>query len=163
MRSWALDGTTKATADNADTARRRAHFFMSGTPLEESPGYLIAKAQRAQPQISENRDCDHASGASAMTNNLRLRGLRFRGAESFPIEVFLLAKADEQSCRARISPASAVEIGDRLRFGESSESMACLLGFLDADIFEKTGDEVLLAFHFTGAALDEALERLCQP
>jgi S-adenosylmethionine:tRNA-ribosyltransferase-isomerase (queuine synthetase) len=98
-----------------------------------------------------------------MTNNLRLRGLRFRGAENFKIEVLLLAKADEQSWRVRISPASAVEIGDRLRFGETSESMACLLGFLDADIVEKTGDEVVLAFHFTGPALDEALERFCRP
>lgn len=97
-----------------------------------------------------------------MIRNLRLCGLRFRAGESFRIEVFLLAKADEQSWRARILPASAIEVGDRLRFGESSESMACLLGFLDADIVEKTGDEALLAFHFTGAALDEALERLCQ-
>ena len=42
--------------------------------------------------------------------------------------------------------------------------MACLLAALDAEVEEK-GDagEVLLRFHFAGAALDEAIERLGAP
>jgi S-adenosylmethionine:tRNA ribosyltransferase-isomerase len=68
-----------------------------------------------------------------MIKNLRLSGLRFHQGEGIRVEVSLLAKVDAHSWRARIRPTSAVEIGDRLRFGESSESMACLLGFLDAE------------------------------
>lgn len=97
-----------------------------------------------------------------MTQTLRLCGLRFRQGEPVRIAVSLIARIDDHSWRARLSPASAFETGDRLRFGEASESMACMLGFLDADIIQKTGDEAVLAFHFTGAALDDALARFRQ-
>ena len=42
--------------------------------------------------------------------------------------------------------------------------MACLLAALDAEVEEKgEAGEVLLRFEFTGAALDEAIERLGAP
>ncbi len=90
----------------------------------------------------------------------RLVGLRFRGEESAPVEAVLLERMDACRWRARIKPAERVRAGDRLRFGESSESMACLLGFLDAEVDSIQGDDALLGFAFSGPALDEAIERL---
>jgi len=95
-----------------------------------------------------------------MTEPPRLAGLRFRRGESVRIEAILLERLDDAVWRARIRPAAAVATGDRLRFGESRESTACLLGFVDADVAAQSGEEAVLAFHFAGAALDEALERL---
>ncbi len=91
---------------------------------------------------------------------LRLNGFRVRKDSSARVEARLHARESDNSWRARIRPAERVEVGDRLRFGDTSESPACFLAFLDADIVEKDGDSVLLSFHFTGAALDEALDRL---
>jgi S-adenosylmethionine:tRNA ribosyltransferase-isomerase len=53
-----------------------------------------------------------------------------------------------------------LEPGDRIRFGEPSESMACELARLDAEVEAKgEGGEVTLRFTFAGPALDEAIER----
>src|SRR6202044_3304186 len=61
-------------------------------------------------------------------------------------------------------PAKRLNVGERIRFGETSESMACLLAGLDAEVEDKgEAGEVLLRFAFTGAALDEAIERLGSP
>jgi S-adenosylmethionine:tRNA ribosyltransferase-isomerase len=72
----------------------------------------------------------------------------------------LFQQVDANSWRARLTPSEQACVGDRLRFGETSESIACLLAFLDAEILAISGDEALLSFAFSGAALDEALERL---
>jgi S-adenosylmethionine:tRNA ribosyltransferase-isomerase len=53
-------------------------------------------------------------------------------------------------------------VGERIRFGETSESMACLLGALDATVIAKEEGEVTLAFDLTGPALDEAIATLGQ-
>ncbi len=95
-----------------------------------------------------------------MREQIRLVGLRFRGEESARVEAALVERVDACRWRARIKPAERVRAGDRLRFGESSESMACLLAFLDAEVSSIQGDDALLAFTFSGPALDEAIERL---
>jgi S-adenosylmethionine:tRNA ribosyltransferase-isomerase len=89
-----------------------------------------------------------------------LHGHCFRGAEHRRVQAILFEQADANSWRARLMPFDQACIGDRLRFGEASESMACLLAFLDAEIAAISGDEALLSFAFSGAALHEALERL---
>ena len=76
------------------------------------------------------------------------------------IEAILLARENENCWRARFLPAEIVQVGDRLRFGDTTENPACLLAFLDADIIEGNGDDALLSFHFMGPALEEALDRL---
>lgn len=95
-----------------------------------------------------------------MSDSARLTGLRFRGEECARIEATLGERVDACGWRAKLQPAGRVRPGDRLRFGEGSESTACLLGFLDADVVSIRGDDALLAFAFSGAALDEALERI---
>ncbi|WP_296713278.1 hypothetical protein [Rhodoblastus sp.] len=93
----------------------------------------------------------------------RLSGIRVRNEAFVRIEALFQAREGENLWRAQIRPAEMVQVGDRLRFGDSSENLACFLGFLDAEIVEKNSDTVLLSFHFTGAALDEALDRLAEP
>jgi S-adenosylmethionine:tRNA ribosyltransferase-isomerase len=95
-----------------------------------------------------------------VTTNLRLAGIRVRNETSIGVEAILVTKVSENSWRALIHPADRVDVGDRLRFGDTSENPACFLAFLDADVVEKHGENVLLSFHFTGGALDEALVRL---
>jgi S-adenosylmethionine:tRNA-ribosyltransferase-isomerase (queuine synthetase) len=95
-----------------------------------------------------------------LTDDLHLVGVRIRKGVSIRAEVVLVAKVSEDSWRARISPADRIGASDRLRFGDVSESPACLLAFLDADVVEKHGEIVLLSFHFTGVALDDALDRM---
>jgi S-adenosylmethionine:tRNA ribosyltransferase-isomerase len=52
-------------------------------------------------------------------------------------------------------------VGDRIRFGEASESTACELVRLDAEVEAKgEGGEVTLRFSFAGPFLDEAIARL---
>ena len=91
----------------------------------------------------------------------RLSGIRVRGEAVAQIEATLVKRVDASRWRALVRPARKLEPGERIRFGETSESMACLLGALDAEVEEKGADgEVLLAFAFHGAALDEAIDRL---
>ena len=91
----------------------------------------------------------------------RLNGMRVRGDSVAHIEATLIKRVDESRWRAFVRPAKKLNVGERIRFGETSESMACLLGALDAEVEEKgEGGEVLLAFAFQGAVLDEAIERL---
>src|SRR5918998_3585511 len=91
----------------------------------------------------------------------RLWALRTRGEATARIEIMLHKREGPECWRAFARPAKRLAVGDRLRFGEDSESMACLLASLDAEVEEKgEGGEVLLRFAFTGPALDEAIARL---
>jgi S-adenosylmethionine:tRNA ribosyltransferase-isomerase len=93
----------------------------------------------------------------------RLEGIRVRGDSVAQIEATLIKRVDGNRWRAFVRPAKKLNRGERIRFGETAESMACLLGALDAEVEEKgEGGEVLLAFAFHGAVLDEAIERLGQ-
>src|SRR3954468_12414176 len=91
----------------------------------------------------------------------RLFGLRARGAATAHVEIMLHKREGADRWRAFARPAKRLAVGDRIRFGEDSESMACLLASLDAEVEEKgEGGEVVLRFAFTGPALDEAVARL---
>lgn len=95
-----------------------------------------------------------------MKTDYVLRGLRFRGEEFRRIEAALFERVDAHRWRAQLNPPGQTQIGDRLRFGETSESTACFLGFLDAEVVDRSGNEALLSFALAGPALDEALDRL---
>jgi S-adenosylmethionine:tRNA ribosyltransferase-isomerase len=91
----------------------------------------------------------------------RLQGIRVRGDSVAQIEVTLHARENDNTWRAFARPAKRLQVGERIRFGERSESMACLLAALDATIVAKDdGGEVTLAFDLTGPALDEAIASL---
>ncbi len=94
----------------------------------------------------------------------RLDGVRVRGDAIASIEATLIERVDDCRWRALARPAKKLKVGERIRFGESRESMACLLAALDAEVEEKgEAGEILLRFHFAGAALDEAIESLGAP
>src|SRR5271165_4208887 len=94
----------------------------------------------------------------------RLDGVWVRGDAVASIEATLTRRVDDSRWRALVRPAKKLRVGERIRFGEASESAACLLAALDAEVEEKgEAGEVLLRFHFSGAALDEAIERLGWP
>jgi S-adenosylmethionine:tRNA ribosyltransferase-isomerase len=91
----------------------------------------------------------------------RLAGIRVRGEAVSHVEVTLHKREGADLWRAFARPGKRLREGDRIRFGEESESMACLLAALDAEVEEKSdGGEVLLRFAFSGPALDEAIARL---
>ena len=90
----------------------------------------------------------------------RLEGFRTRGEISARIQATLHKREGEDRWRAFVRPAKKVAVGERIRFGQDSESSVCELGALDAEVIEKgEGGEVLLAFSFSGPALDEAIMR----
>jgi S-adenosylmethionine:tRNA ribosyltransferase-isomerase len=94
----------------------------------------------------------------------RLDGIRVRGEAVASIEATLIERVDDCRWRALVRPAKRLNVGERIRFGEATESMSCLLAALDAEVEDKgEAGEVLLRFEFTGAALDEAIERLGSP
>ena len=94
----------------------------------------------------------------------RLDGVRVRGEAIASIEATLIERVDDCRWRALARPAKRLKVGERIRFGEASESMACLLAALDAEVEDKgEAGEVVLRFEFAGAALDEAIERLGAP
>lgn len=91
----------------------------------------------------------------------RLNGIRVRGETVAHVEVTLIKRVDDSRFRALARPAKKLRVGERIRFGETAERMACLLASLDAEVEEKgEAGEILLRFAFSGPALDEAIERL---
>ena len=67
----------------------------------------------------------------------RLFGLRSRGETAARVEIMLHKRDGTDLWRAFARPAKRLQPGDRIRFGEESESLACELGRLDAEVVEK--------------------------
>ncbi|MDB5648830.1 MAG: queA [Hyphomicrobiales bacterium] len=90
----------------------------------------------------------------------RLDGTRRRGENVARMEVMLHKRESDHQWRAFVRPAKKLKLGERISFGEASESAACMLGQLHADVSEKgEGGEIVLDFSLTGPALDEAIVR----
>src|SRR3974390_392827 len=64
----------------------------------------------------------------------RLDGVRVRGDSAARIEATLIKRIDDSRWRALVRPAKKLKIGERIRFGERSESNVCLIGSLDAEV-----------------------------
>ena len=87
-----------------------------------------------------------------------LHGRRIgRGDREPAIEATLIKRLDGARWRALVKPAKRLATGDVVRFG--AEGRVCFLEQLDATV-EAKGDsgEITLAFAFTDAVLDSALE-----
>ncbi len=75
------------------------------------------------------------------------------------IEALLHLRLDGARWKAFAKPGKKLQAGDRIRFG--GEGKVCLLGNLDATVEEKgEAGEIILAFDFHGAVLDEAIAAL---
>ncbi len=94
----------------------------------------------------------------------RLAGVRVRGEAVAGVEATLIKRLDDCRWRALVKPAKKLRVGERIHFGETRESSACLLATLAAEVEEKgEAGEVALRFDFAGAALDEAIDRVGAP
>jgi len=104
-----------------------------------------------------------APGDALVMNDTRviaaaLAGVRVRGELRSGVSFNLLARVDQSRWRALARPAKRLAVGDRIRFGSESESMACLLGTLDATVAARgEAGEVELAFDLAGPDLDQAI------
>jgi S-adenosylmethionine:tRNA ribosyltransferase-isomerase len=91
----------------------------------------------------------------------RLRGRRYRGADSAGIEIMLHKRESEDRWLAFARPAKKLGLGETVVFDTDGASNACELARLQAEVVAKAeGGEVELRFSLTGAYLDEAIERL---
>jgi S-adenosylmethionine:tRNA ribosyltransferase-isomerase len=109
------------------------------------------------------------AGDALVVNNTRviagrLDGVRVRGEAVASIEATLIERVDDCRWRALVRPAKRLRVGERVRFGEASESAACLLASLDAEVeWKGESGEAVFCFAFSGAALDESIERIGAP
>jgi S-adenosylmethionine:tRNA ribosyltransferase-isomerase len=125
-------------------------------------GALTDAHVRDLPDLLTSRDALVVNDTRVIA--ARLDGVRVRGEAIASIEATLIERVDDCRWRALARPAKRLKVGERIRFGEKRESMACLLAALDAEVEDKSeAGDVLLRFEFTGAALDEAIERLGSP
>jgi len=87
-----------------------------------------------------------------------LHGRRIgRGDREPEIAATLIKRLDGSRWRALVRPAKRLATGDVVRFG--AEGRVCFLEQLDATVEDKSeGGEITLAFAFTDAVLDSALE-----
>ena len=86
-----------------------------------------------------------------------LPALLCRGDREPAIAATLIKRLDGSRWRALVKPAKRLATGDVLRFG--AEGRVCFLEQLDATVEDKgEGGEITLAFAFTDAVLDSALE-----
>jgi len=91
----------------------------------------------------------------------RLRGRRYRGADSARIEIMLHKRESEDRWLAFARPAKKLSVGETVIFDAEGASNACELGRLQAEVLAKSeGGEVELRFSLTSAYLDEAIARL---
>jgi S-adenosylmethionine:tRNA ribosyltransferase-isomerase len=88
-----------------------------------------------------------------------LKGTRERDGTTAQISVTLTGRLDSNCWTALARPAKRLKSGDRIMFGEGEG--VCLLGTLAATVQERGAEgEVTLAFDFSDASLDEAIEHL---
>jgi S-adenosylmethionine:tRNA ribosyltransferase-isomerase len=88
-----------------------------------------------------------------------LTGRRERDGATANISVTLTRRLDADHWQALARPAKRLKPGDRIVFGEESDT--CLLGSLAAIVVERGSEgEVTLRFDFSDASLDEAVDRL---
>jgi S-adenosylmethionine:tRNA ribosyltransferase-isomerase len=88
-----------------------------------------------------------------------LKGRRERDGASAQISLTLTGRLDANRWTALARPAKRLKPGDRIVFGEGEG--VCLLGTLAATVEERGAEgEVTLAFDFSDASLDEAIEHL---
>ena len=103
------------------------------------------------------------SGDAVVVNDTKvipaaLHGRRIgRGDREPVIEATLIKRIDGSRWRALVKPAKRLAQGDVVRFG--AEGRVCFLEQLDATVEDKDdAGEITLAFAFTDAVLDQALE-----
>jgi S-adenosylmethionine:tRNA ribosyltransferase-isomerase len=129
---------------------------------------LLVVAPGADPPFADRKIADLpellSPGDALVFNDTKvipaeLKGTREREGVSAQISVTLTGRLDAKSWTALARPAKRLKSGDRIVFGEGEG--VCLLGTLAATVEERGAEgEVTLAFDFSDASLDEAIDHL---
>jgi S-adenosylmethionine:tRNA ribosyltransferase-isomerase len=111
------------------------------------------------PALLRRGDAVVVNDTKVFAANLHGRRLG-RGDREPAISATLIKRLDGSRYRALVKPAKRLAVGDIVRFG--GEGRVCFLEQLDATVEAKgqaeEGGEVTLAFSFTDAVLDQALD-----
>ena len=121
-----------------------------------TPGEFEDRTLRDLPALLRRGDAVVVNDTKVMPAALHGRRIG-RGDREPAIEATLIKRLDGSRWRALVKPAKRLAQGDVVRFG--AEGRVCFLEQLDATVEDK-GDagEITLAFAFTDAVLDQALE-----
>jgi S-adenosylmethionine:tRNA ribosyltransferase-isomerase len=128
---------------------------------------LLVVRPQTDSELEDRTMCDLPAllrrGDALVVNDTKvlpaaLHGRRIgRGDREPAIEATLTKRLDGSRWRALVKPAKRLATGDVVRFG--AEGRVCFLEQLDATVEAKgDGGEITLAFSFTDAVLDSALE-----
>jgi S-adenosylmethionine:tRNA ribosyltransferase-isomerase len=128
---------------------------------------LLVVRPQARLELEDRIVCDLPAllrrGDALVVNDTKvlpaaLHGRRIgRGDREPAIEATLIKRLDGSRWRALVKPAKRLATGDVVRFG--AEGRVCFLEQLDATVEDKgDGGAITLAFAFTDAVLDQALE-----
>ena len=138
-----------------------------GRAVRETSGFFIAdRTLGTNAPIFDDRIVHElpellAPGDVLVMNDTRviaaaLSGTRERNGARARVSFNLTSRLDASRWRALARPAKRLEVGDRVRLGESGE--VCLAGALDATVASKgEAGEVELAFDLAGPDLDLAI------
>ena len=120
---------------------------------------LDDRTMRDLPALLRRGDALVVNDTKVFAANLHGRRIG-RGSAEPAIAATLIKRLDGSRWRALVRPGKRLTVGDVVRFG--AEGRVCFLEQLDATVEAKgegeQGGEVTLAFAFTDAALDQALE-----
>jgi S-adenosylmethionine:tRNA ribosyltransferase-isomerase len=129
---------------------------------------LLVVQPAADPPFADRRIVDLPAllspGDALVFNDTKvipaeLKGTRERDGASAHISVTLTGRLDASRWAALARPAKRLKAGDRILFGD--DEGVCLVGTLSATVEERGFEgEVTLAFDFSDASLDEAIEHL---
>jgi S-adenosylmethionine:tRNA ribosyltransferase-isomerase len=129
---------------------------------------LLLVKPRADPPFADRMIADLpellSPGDALVFNDTKvipaeLKGIRERNGASAQMAVTLTGRLDASRWTALARPAKRLKAGDRIVFCEGEG--VCLLETLAATVEERGEEgEITLAFDFSGASLDEAIERL---
>ena len=121
-----------------------------------APAAFEDRAMRDLPALLRRGDALVVNDTKVLPAALHGRRIG-RGDGEPAIEATLIKRLDGSRWRALVKPAKRLATGDVVRFG--AEGRVCFLEQLDATV-EGKGDagEITLAFAFTDAVLDQALE-----
>jgi S-adenosylmethionine:tRNA ribosyltransferase-isomerase len=117
---------------------------------------LEDRSMRDLPMLLRRGDALVVNDTKVLPASLHGRRIG-RGDREPEIVATLIKRLDGSRWRALVKPAKRLEPGDVVRFG--AEGRVCFLEQLDATVEDKgDGGEITLAFAFTDAVLDQALE-----
>lgn len=139
-----------------------SHIALSPANPRDSARMLVVKKALQNSIVRDLPDFLRAGDVLVVNDTrvipARLNGYRKRGDAIAHIEATLHKRESADSWRAFVKPAKKLHLGEIVHFG--ADSSVCYADDLTAEVVEKNEGEVLFRFCYSGAVLDETIERL---